>query len=100
MRTAAAAEYQKVLATSRPITGTPDAEMVKRIGARMQVAVQQYLATINKTDLVSGYQWEFNLINNKEANAWCMPGGKVAVYTGILPYTQTETGLAVVMGHE
>ncbi len=49
---------------------------------------------------LSGYKWEFNLVDNKEVNAWCMPGGKVVVYTGLLPIAQNEAGLAIVMGHE
>lgn len=100
MRQMAAQEYAKVLATTPPVKGTPEAEMVQRIGTRMAAAVAEYLKTKGQSEIVSGYQWEFNLLNNNQANAWCMPGGKVAVYTGILPFTQTETGLAVVMGHE
>lgn len=100
MRTMARQEYASFLAQNPPVNGTRDAEMVKRIGQRMSTAVQQYLSSIGKQDLVSGYQWEFNLVNNNEANAWCMPGGKVVVYTGILPVAQNENGLAVVMGHE
>jgi predicted Zn-dependent protease len=66
----------------------------------MASAVQSYLAQKGQSNLLSGYQWQFNLVNNAQANAWCMPGGKVVVYTGILPLTQNEAGLAVVMGHE
>lgn len=100
MRTMANQQYTSFLATNRPVTGSRDVEMVQRIGNRMQIAVQQYLTSIGQQQLTSGYQWQFNLVNNNEANAWCMPGGKVVVYTGILPLTQNESGLAVVMGHE
>jgi predicted Zn-dependent protease len=100
MRSMAATQYKQFLATNPPVNGTPDAEMIKRVGNRLSTATQQYLQSIGKANLISGYQWEFNLVNNKEINAWCMPGGKVVVYSGILPLTQTETGLAVVMGHE
>ncbi len=93
-------QYASFLATNAPIRGTKDAEMVNRIGQRMASAVQEYLKSKGQLSQVSGYKWEFNLVNNAEANAWCMPGGKVVVYTGILPLTQSETGLAVVMGHE
>jgi predicted Zn-dependent protease len=100
MRQMAALEYTKVLSANPPVTGTAQSEMVQRVGSRMAAAVAEYLRTKNQTELAQGYQWEFNLINNNQANAWCMPGGKVAIYTGILPYTADESGLAVVMGHE
>ncbi len=100
MRAAANTEYAKFKASNPPVTSGNDAQLVKTLGNKMATAVQQYLASINQANLVAGYQWEFNLFNNNEANAWCMPGGKVAVYTGILPLTQNEAGLAAVMGHE
>jgi Putative Zn-dependent protease, contains TPR repeats len=93
-------EYLSFLGTNPSVQGTRDAEMVTRIGNRMAAAVNQYLAGKGQQNLVNGYKWEFNLVNNNQANAWCMPGGKVVVYTGILPLTQNEAGLAVVMGHE
>lgn len=93
-------QYSSFLAANAAIKGTPDAQMVSRVGSRMAAAVAQYLKTKGQLSLVNGYNWEFNLVNNAEANAWCMPGGKVVVYSGILPLTQNETGLAVVMGHE
>ena len=100
MRSTANQQYASFLATNPPVNGTRDAEMVQRVGNKMAAAVQQYLSSINQSSLVSGYQWQFNLVNNNEANAWCMPGGKVAVYTGIMPLAQNEAGLATVMGHE
>jgi predicted Zn-dependent protease len=93
-------QYASFLGTNPPVTGTPGSEMVKRVGARVTAAVQQYLATSNQTDLIKDYQWEFNLVNNAEVNAWCLPGGKIVVYSGLLPLTLTDTDLAVVMGHE
>lgn len=72
--------------------------MVKTVGRRIQYAVEQYFRQNNLS--LSGYSWEFNLVENKEKNAWCMPGGKVVVYTGILPLTENGLGLAVVLGHE
>lgn len=99
MQQLALEQYSSFMGTNRPITGN-DAEMVKRVGNKMVAAVNQFLQERGKSDLISGYNWEFNLVNSNEVNAWCMPGGKVAVYTGILPITQNETGLAVVMGHE
>lgn len=99
MQQLAIKEYSSFIGTNRPLTGN-DAEMVKRVGNKMVTAVKQFLQERGKSDLIAGYNWEFNLVNSNEVNAWCMPGGKVAVYTGILPITQNETGLAVVMGHE
>ncbi len=97
----ATTQYQQVLSTSKLSTNAQENAMVKRVGQRIQVAVETYFRQQNASDQLAGYQWEFNVIDDpKTQNAWCMPGGKVAVYTGILPITQDETGLAVVMGHE
>jgi len=74
--------------------------MVKRVGRNIEGAVVQYLYDNNYAELLEGFDWEFNLVDDPQVNAWCMPGGKVVVYTGILPVTQDEAGLAVVMGHE
>ncbi len=76
------------------------ARMVKRVGGKIQKAVEIFFAEKGMSAELKGYEWEFNLIESKDVNAWCMPGGKVVVYTGILPIAQGETGLAVVMGHE
>jgi predicted Zn-dependent protease len=94
------AQYNDFLAKNKAIENTPEAEMVKRAGSRIARAVEQYFAQNNLSAELKGYAWEFKLIEDKTANAWAMPGGKVAVYTGILPIAQDETGLAVVMGHE
>ena len=75
-------------------------QMVRNVGVRIQRAVETYFNQKGWSDQLSGYKWEFNLIESPDVNAWCMPGGKVVVYTGILPVTKTEEGLAVVMGHE
>jgi len=92
--------YQKFLTTHPPITDTEEARMVQRVGQRIQYAVERFFFEHNMRDRLRGYQWEFKLIPDKSINAWCMPGGKVAVYTSILPVTKNETGLAVVLGHE
>lgn len=76
------------------------AQMVVRVGKKMEAAVENYLRQHNMGSELSNYRWEFNTVENTEVNAWCMPGGKVVVYTGLIPVAQTETGLAVVMGHE
>ncbi|NNG28104.1 MAG: M48 family metallopeptidase [Ignavibacteriaceae bacterium] len=75
-------------------------DMVRRVGLNIQIAVEEYMAQNNLSENLEGYSWEFNLVESDQVNAWCMPGGKVVVYTGILPITQDEEGLAVVMGHE
>lgn len=75
-------------------------DMVKRVGLNIQIAVEDYMAKNNLSENLEGYNWEFNLVESDQVNAWCMPGGKVVIYTGILPITQDEEGLAVVMGHE
>jgi predicted Zn-dependent protease len=100
VNTMAAQEYQKVLQTSKLSTDANQTAMVRRVGQRIQQAVETYFRQQNQSAQLDGYQWEFNLIEDPQENAWCMPGGKVAVYTGILPITQDESGLAVVMGHE
>jgi len=74
--------------------------MVRRVGTRIQGAVERYFAGQGQSDRLKDYQWEFNLVESPEVNAWCMPGGKVVVYTGLLPVAKDETGLAVVLGHE
>src|ERR1700676_657871 len=75
-------------------------EMVRSVGNRIATAVTKYYGEHGAAEELKGYQWEFNLVESKEVNAWCMPGGKVVVYTGLLPITQTETALAIVLGHE
>lgn len=75
-------------------------QMVKRVGARIQKAVEEYMNQAGLNREIKNFKWEFNLIEENVVNAWCMPGGKVVVYTGLLPVTQNENALAVVMGHE
>ena len=93
-------QYNDFLKQNKVSTDAANTAMVKRVGQNIQRAVEQYFAQNNLSDRLKGYQWTFNLVDSKEVNAWCMPGGKVVVYTGILPITRDETGLAVVMGHE
>ncbi|MCT4625053.1 MAG: M48 family metallopeptidase [Schleiferiaceae bacterium] len=94
------AQYKEVISTSQMSRNAQDVAMVKRVGNNIKNAVEKYLNENGHADLIQGYSWEFNLIEGKDANAWCMPGGKVAFYTGILPICKDETGVAVVMGHE
>ena len=94
-------QYTKVLSESKLSTDRRKKQMVTRVGNRIARAAEEFLRESQAEDKISNYQWEFNVIEDKKtANAWCMPGGKVAVYTGILPFTRNDTGLAVVIGHE
>jgi predicted Zn-dependent protease len=94
-------EYKQVLGKSKLSTDPQKVQMVRRVGQRIARSAEAFLADSGREQQIKDYNWEFNVIeDDKVVNAWCMPGGKVAVYTGILPYTQDETGLAVVMGHE
>jgi predicted Zn-dependent protease len=93
-------QYDQFLKENNLSTNGQQTNRVKEVGRRIQNAVITYFAQHNMSQDLTGFAWEFNLIENEEVNAWCMPGGKVVVYSGILPVTQNESGLAVVMGHE
>jgi predicted Zn-dependent protease len=96
-----AAQYKNVLDSSKLSNNAEQVAMIKRVGAKIQGAVESYMAKKGLSSQLAGFNWEFNLIqDDKTANAWCMPGGKVAFYTGILPICKDETGVAIVMGHE
>lgn len=98
---AAAQSYTQLLSDpkTKVITNSADAQRVKRIGNKLALAIERYLKSNGYANQYD-FKWEFNLIDSKEINAWCMPGGKVAVYSGILPITKDDAGLATVMGHE
>jgi predicted Zn-dependent protease len=97
----AATQYQEVIKKGPLSTNQDQVAMIKRVGTRIQKAVEQYMAQNGKSDQLADFAWEFSLIqDDKTVNAWCMPGGKVAFYTAILPICKDETGIAVVMGHE
>jgi predicted Zn-dependent protease len=97
-------QYQEFLTTNRSKVvnnaSNRDYEMVRRVGQRITKAVTEYYASKGLSKELAGYQWEYNLIDDKSANAWCMPGGKIVVYSGLLPITQNEAALAIAMGHE
>lgn len=94
-------EYDSIVKASRTLSVTDErAQMVSTIGIRIQKAVEQYMTQNNFQKDLKNLQWEFNTIDENIVNAWCMPGGKVVVYTGLLPVTQNEKALAFVMGHE
>ncbi len=93
-------EYTKFMSTAQKSTNTTNTAMVQRVGQRLANAVTTYLKEHGYTNDANSFQWEFNLVQSKEANAWCLPGGKIVVYEGLLPYTENETALAIVLGHE
>ena len=93
-------EYSKYMKSAKPSTDAANTAMVKRVGQRLASAVVAYLNAHNMGNEVANYQWEFNLVQDNQVNAWCMPGGKIVVYEGILPVTKDEASLAVVLGHE
>lgn len=92
--------YKTFLSENQVIHNSANAEMVQRVGSKISAVVNKYMNENGYANRVKNYQWEFNLVNDKLVNAWCMPGGKVVVYEGLIPVTLDEDGLAVVMGHE
>lgn len=102
LQTMAKTEYQTFLSQNKVVSSSQskDADMVRRVGSRIANAITQYYTQKGLGNQLAGYQWEYNLVDNKEANAWCMPGGKIVVYTGLLPITRDEPSLAIVLGHE
>ena len=93
-------QYSDFLSQNKLSEDKENVEMVHRVGNRIAQAVEKYFTEHGMSDRLNNFEWEFNLVEEDTPNAWCMPGGKVVVYTGILPITENETGLAVVMGHE
>ena len=91
-------QYDQVLKEDKVVTNTADGQKVLKVGKRMAQAVESYLTSQGYSELANSFDWEFNLLQSDQVNAWCMPGGKVAFYTGIMPLTQTETGIAVEIG--
>ncbi|RYY62486.1 MAG: M48 family peptidase [Chitinophagaceae bacterium] len=102
LQSMAVTQYQQFLTENKVVSasGSRDAEMVTRVGQRITKAVTDYYASKGLSDQLAGYQWEYKLVQSNDVNAWCMPGGKIVVYTGLLPITQNEAALAAVMGHE
>ncbi|MDT0293836.1 M48 family metallopeptidase [Mesonia ostreae] len=94
------AQYDEFLTENNVETGTSEANMVRSVGQKIATASERWLNANGYQGYLDDYRWEYNLVRDDQVNAWCMPGGKIVVYTGILPITQDETGLAVVMGHE
>lgn len=93
-------QYNTFITENKVITGTADAKKVEAVGMRIKAAAEKYLTFLGQSQYLKDYRWEYKLVDSKEVNAWCMPGGKIVVYSGILPITQNDAGLATVMGHE
>jgi predicted Zn-dependent protease len=93
-------QYRGFLKSHKPSADKNQTQLVRHVGRKIQAAVEQYLTANNLSHELKYYEWEFNLVESQEVNAWAMPGGKVVVYTGILPVARNEQGLAVIMGHE
>ncbi len=93
-------QYSEYMKTAKPSTNAANTAMVKRVGQRLATAVESYLKNNGMAEDVQNYKWQFNLVQDQNVNAWCMPGGLICVYEGLLPVTQDEASLAIVMGHE
>lgn len=93
-------QYGTFLKDNKVISGTADAKRVEAVGLKIKMAAEKYLNYLGQSAYLNGYQWEYKLIESKEVNAWCLPGGKIVVYSGILPITKDDAGLATVLGHE
>ncbi|NAS12071.1 M48 family metallopeptidase [Poritiphilus flavus] len=94
------AQYDQFLGENKVVEGTTEAKMIEKVGQRIASAAERWLTANGYPGYLKDYRWEYNLVEDKTVNAWCMPGGKIVFYTGILPICQGETGVAVVMGHE
>ncbi|MEO9893767.1 M48 family metallopeptidase [Aurantibacter sp.] len=94
------AQYDQFLTENNVVENTSDAKMITKVGQRISSAAERWLVANGYPGYLKDYKWEYNLVKDETVNAWCMPGGKIVFYTGILPITQSETGVAVVMGHE
>ena len=93
-------QYQEFMKTAKLSTNATNTAMVKRVGEKLATAVTNYLRSAGLSEDLQYYNWQFNLVQNNQVNAWCMPGGLICVYEGLLPVTQNEASLAIVLGHE
>ncbi len=93
-------QYDQFLSDNETIKTGSDAEMISRVGRRIALAAERYLDANGAVGYLNDYRWEYNMVRDSLVNAWCMPGGKIVFYTGILPVAQNETGIAAIMGHE
>ena len=93
-------QYSEFIKENKVVTGTTDAKRIETIGIKIKNAAEKYLNANGYSDYLKDYQWEYKLVQSDELNAWCMPGGKIVFYTGILPVAKTDAGIATIMGHE
>jgi len=93
-------QYDQFLTEHKVIKDTKNAQMITRVGERIAVAAERWLNANGYEGYLKDYKWEYNLVEDKTVNAWCMPGGKIVFYTGILPIAENETAIAAIMGHE
>jgi len=93
-------QYSQFLGENKVVTGTAESDMIDRVGNRIAIAAERWLSANGQQGYLKDYKWEYKLVDDKTVNAWCMPGGKIVFYTGILPIAQNETGVAAIMGHE
>lgn len=94
------AQYNGFLQENNVVTGTAEAQLIRDVGIRIKNAAQRWFNAIGHPEYLNGYEWEYNLVKDETVNAWCMPGGKIVFYTGIMPICENNDGVAVVMGHE
>lgn len=94
------AQYDQFLGENKVVENTADAKMITKVGQRISSAAERWLSANGYQGYLKDYKWEYHLVKDETVNAWCMPGGKIVFYTGILPICNGETGVAVVMGHE
>jgi len=102
LQSMAVSQYQQFLSSNRVLSNSVnrDAEMVQRVGVRITKSVEEFFANKGMSAQLDGYKWEYNLVQSNDVNGWCMPGGKIVIYTGLLNVTKNEAALAAVMGHE
>lgn len=93
-------QYNQVLSESKVVTGTPEARMIKNVGDKIATAAERFLSANGHQGYLDDYRWEYNLLEDDQVNAWAMPGGKIAFYTGIMDIAKTEAGVAAIMAHE
>jgi predicted Zn-dependent protease len=93
-------QYDDFLNENKVIVGTQNSKMITEVGQRIKMASELWLSVNGYEGYLKDYKWEYNLVEDKTVNAWCMPGGKIVFYTGILPIAENETAVATIMGHE
>lgn len=93
-------QYNQFLSENKVISGTKDAQRIETIGMKIKTAAERWLNANGQSGYLKDYQWEYNLVEDPAVNAWCMPGGKIVFYTGIMPICKDDNGIATVMGHE